>query len=245
MATPYTPLLDAHGQASPDSGQSEHDADDKDGLPEATSRDRYSGSSATEAAAAAAAVATSRPVGEVIDSDTPGTGAGAGTAPSPKKHNKQKDLVFYDHGTTQEKKTHSTKTPKTPTRRRGPGRPPGSRNRATIARMKAEQEAIELFRKSNPDMPSYTLHSAPGDAPTTVSGKEHSEQPLAVYTSTPATYSNPNAHHVPNQPPKSSIDAHWSKYPEWDPPPAEQQQLSQQYRHSHPPALTNEHYSQL
>lgn len=40
---------------------------------------------------------------------------------------------------------------------RGPGRPPGSLNRSTIARLKAEAEAIEAFKRSNPDIPTYTL----------------------------------------------------------------------------------------
>lgn len=40
---------------------------------------------------------------------------------------------------------------------RGPGRPPGSLNRSTIARIKAETEAIEAFKRSNPDIPTYTI----------------------------------------------------------------------------------------
>lgn len=62
------------------------------------------------------------------------------------------------------KMAKSTKTPKliksTSKRRgkgRGPGRPPGSLNRATIARMKAEQEAIDMFRSANFDMPTYSV----------------------------------------------------------------------------------------
>lgn len=96
------------------------------------------------------------------------------------KAGKHKNLAYYDHSITEEKKTGSTKNAKVQGRRRGPGRPPGSRNRATIARMKAEQEAIELFRKSNPDMPSYTLESVSVDSHKlhpegggSINGKDH------------------------------------------------------------------------
>lgn len=39
--------------------------------------------------------------------------------------------------------------------KRKPGRPPGSLNRSTIARMKAEEEAIALFMSSDPDAPPF------------------------------------------------------------------------------------------
>ena len=67
-------------------------------------------------------------------------------------HNKKTNDDITNKNSTSKSTNSITKN-----KRKGPGRPRGSLNKATIERIKAEEEAIKLFRLSNPDIPSYNI----------------------------------------------------------------------------------------